>query len=728
MEMGLITSLSILSQPMASGSSPVSIEPKVEFPQAIHRYRPEIDGLRALAVLAVLVNHLNGDWLKGGYLGVDIFFVISGYVVTSSLVARQDGSWGPFLRQFYERRFRRLLPALIAMVLGVALVLGLVISPLDDTRIPSLRTGIMALFGLGNLYLMKLGTNYFAEDTHFNPYLHTWSLGVEEQYYLLWPLIILLSGLGLKPATPRALRRLTWLSLLLLAGSLGLYLVLSLQGQTDRAFFLTAARFWELAAGCLAYLRFRHNQTRQPISPQLSVPTSVLLFAGLVAVLVAPLPMGPTGSVTATVLSSLLLLLLRPDLGLGHLLRHPLSLAIGLRSYSLYLWHWPVIVLARWTLGVSMVTLVPILGLTALLTLLSYRLETLFRSPRKARAQVRRPTDSVEIAPQTPPPGPTPLLVYPLFTLATAGLLVGLQGPFKSLLFTGRRDLPLNGTSNMKEITGTPINTAHCFQEPTAGPRTDRQRVQCRVSRQPGKPTLFFIGDSHTNAIIPLGEDILNNTDFNVSFAARGGCPFPDFSPWVSNRHAEARYKQCPQSSSSELQYLQTQVKSGDSIVIVNNLKGYLLGDGQKAALQAFSQAMDQLTREMAPRGVRVILFGPIPSFDSREEVHLPMTACQQEWFRPYWSLSSQCHPVQINRSTEQERLAPLRRLLDHLDQTIPNLSVFDPFDSLCPPSQSRCSTHAGERMLFSDSNHLTNEGAKHVSGSFLRFLGRPPS
>ena len=714
---------------MASGSSPISIESKVEFPQAIHRYRPEIDGLRALAVLAVLINHLNGDWLKGGYLGVDIFFVISGYVVTSSLVARQDGSWGRFLRQFYERRFRRLLPALIAMVLGVALVLGLVISPLDDTRIPSLRTGIMALFGLGNLYLMKQGTNYFADDPHFNPYLHTWSLGVEEQYYLLWPLIILLSGLGLKPATPRALRRLTWLSLILLAGSLGLYLTLSFRGQTDRAFFLTAARFWELAAGCLVYIRFRHNQSRQPLSAQLSVPTSVLLFAGLVAVLIAPLPTGPIGSVAATVISSLLLLLLRPDLGLGRLLRHPLSLAIGLRSYSLYLWHWPVIVLARWTLGVSLVTLGPILGLTALLTLLSYRLETLFRSPRKAlMAQGSRPTDSVEVALQAQRPEPTPLLVYPLFTLATAGLLVGLQGPFKSLLFTGRRDLPLNGTSNMKEITGTPINTVHCFQEPTAGARTNGQREQCRVIRDPGRPTLFFIGDSHTNAIIPLGEDILKNTEFNVSFAARGGCPFPNFSPWVSNRHSEDRYKLCPQSSASELKYLQTQVKPGDSIVIVNNLKGYLLGDGQTPALQAFSKAMDQLTRAMAPRGVRVILFGPIPSFDSREEVRLPMTACQQEWFRPKWSVSSQCLPVQINRSAEEARLVPLHRRLDQLDQTIPNLSVFDPFDSLCPPSQTRCSTHAGERMLFSDSNHLTNEGAKHVSGAFLRFLSRQPS
>ena len=320
------------------------------------------------------------------------------------------------------------------------------------------------------------------------------------------------------------------------------------------------------------------------------------------------------------------------------------------------------------------------------------------------------------------------MMVYPLFTLGTAAVLMALQGPLKTQFFLGRRDLNLNGTSNMKEIPGTTINTVNCFQEPTAGARSNRQRQLCHIFRHPGKPTLFFIGDSHTNAIIPLGEDILNKANMNVAFMSRGGCPFPYFSPWGSNRHSEVRYRSCPQSSENEWNHLQGVVKQGDSIVIVSNLKGYLLGSQQEEASKAFVKVIGQFTTAMAQRGVNVILFAPIPSFDSREELHLPMTVCQQEWFRPQWSLSPLCQPVRIDRSAEVSVIAPVRRLLNQLDQSIPNLTVFDPFNSLCPPSQNQCSTHAGQQMLFSDSNHLTNEGVRHVSAAFLRFLGRKPS
>ena len=149
-------------------------------PQRSRAYRPEIDGLRAVAVIAVLINHLNPHWLPGGFLGVDIFFVISGYVVTSSLLARRDGSRWQFLRRFYGRRIRRLMPALVVNIAVVSALFSMVVSPLDDFFAPVMRTGTAALFGVSNLYLLRQGSNYFAADNHFNAFMHTWSLGVEE--------------------------------------------------------------------------------------------------------------------------------------------------------------------------------------------------------------------------------------------------------------------------------------------------------------------------------------------------------------------------------------------------------------------------------------------------------------------------------------------------------------------------------------------------------------------
>lgn len=225
----------------------------VAIPQHSSGYRPKIDGLRAVAVLAVVANHLNASFLQGGFLGVDIFFVISGYVVTSSLVTRKSGGALSFLKAFYERRFKRLLPALIATVLCVSLIFSLVASPFDDLYPPALRTGIASLFGVANLYLLKQGANYFSSDTLYNPFLHTWSLGVEEQFYLVWPLLLIGCGFGRAGRERLHRRRLALLTILLLGASLSVYLWLESHGQRDRAFYLMPSRFWELALGCLAY-------------------------------------------------------------------------------------------------------------------------------------------------------------------------------------------------------------------------------------------------------------------------------------------------------------------------------------------------------------------------------------------------------------------------------------------------------------------------------------------
>ena len=159
---------------------------------ATNPYRPEIDGLRAFAVVAVIINHFNKEILPNGYLGVDIFFVISGFVITSSLYQRPSKNFKDFISGFYERRIKRLVPALSVFVLITSMAICL-FNPHPNF---SLRTGLTSLFGLSNLYLLKQSTDYFAQSTKLNVFTHTWSLGVEEQFYILFPFLVWFSGFG----------------------------------------------------------------------------------------------------------------------------------------------------------------------------------------------------------------------------------------------------------------------------------------------------------------------------------------------------------------------------------------------------------------------------------------------------------------------------------------------------------------------------------------------------
>ena len=164
----------------------MSIDIKENKSSTKSRYRPEIDGLRAFAVVAVIINHFNKEILPNGYLGVDIFFVISGFVITSSLYQRPSKNFKDFICGSYERRIKRLVPALSVFVLITSIMICL----FNPTPGISLLTGLTSLFGLSNLYLLKESTDYFAQLTELNIFTHTWSLGVEEQFYLLFPFLI----------------------------------------------------------------------------------------------------------------------------------------------------------------------------------------------------------------------------------------------------------------------------------------------------------------------------------------------------------------------------------------------------------------------------------------------------------------------------------------------------------------------------------------------------------
>ena len=215
------------------------------------RYRSELDGLRAFAIIAVIINHFNKEILPSGYLGVDIFFVISGYVICSSIYRRENNHFLEFLTSFYARRLKRLIPALIFFII----VISILVSIFGYDNLPISKTSISALFGFSNVSLLLDSTDYFSQSIELNPFAHTWSLGVEEQFYFVFPCMVWLSGFAQK--SKNSVRYLFWIILFLSILSLSLfsYLFTSDVGLLESGgYFLMPSRFWEIASGCLVFL------------------------------------------------------------------------------------------------------------------------------------------------------------------------------------------------------------------------------------------------------------------------------------------------------------------------------------------------------------------------------------------------------------------------------------------------------------------------------------------
>ena len=335
----------------------------VGLPSRSSRYRPEIDGLRAFAVVAVIINHFNKDILPGGYLGVDIFFVISGYVITSSLFGRPSRDFKDFISGFYERRIKRLVPALSAFVLIMSIAICL-FNPESEL---SLRTGITSLFGLSNLYLLKQSTDYFAESTELNVFTHTWSLGVEEQFYILFPFLIWFSGFGRQ--TKNGSRTLFLVVGALTIASLVGFLYLYPTNQ-PAAYFLMPSRFWEMAAGCLIFIGF---QKRTSIEQLLEKVSPLLLMALIVGVMYLPMSMAAASTIAVVALSSILIACLKQQAAAFKVFTNSKVVYIGLISYSLYLWHWGVLSISRWTVGIHWWTVPFQIALMLGLAVASYR-------------------------------------------------------------------------------------------------------------------------------------------------------------------------------------------------------------------------------------------------------------------------------------------------------------------------------------------------------------------
>ncbi|WP_423458061.1 acyltransferase family protein [Ottowia sp. VDI28] len=352
-------------------------------------FRPDIEGLRAIAVLLVIGAHFAIPGLSAGFIGVDVFFVISGYLITGILVRERENTGRIALTRFYANRLRRLLPALATMLI-ISSALAFKLLPEAQNVVHS-QAAAMAALWVSNIYFAFADVDYFAAETSGNAFLHTWSLGVEEQFYLVWPLLIILALRWAKGSSPKSALTALFAGIAVL--SLGASLLAS-QTSPIIGFYMMPTRAWQFAAGALVWLLSRQRAPSQ-------FQAKALGWSGILLLVMALIVIGPQTSypgVAALLPTMATCALLWAGVSAdGQRTTSPSALfslapmqAIGRLSYAWYLWHWPILVIGENLLPIKGNANNTVLAIAAslLAAMLTHRLiENPIRYGRPARAK-----------------------------------------------------------------------------------------------------------------------------------------------------------------------------------------------------------------------------------------------------------------------------------------------------------------------------------------------------
>lgn len=345
------------------------------------KYRPEIDGLRAIAVLSVILFHAGVPFCKGGYMGVDVFFVLSGYLITSLILAEKSkGSFS--LTNFYDRRARRILPALVFILLACLPFAWLWMNLLERS---DFYKSLVAVGLFATNFLFWKETGYFFQSTQLIPLLHTWSLSLEEQFYLLFPLFLIW---GWK----QGLKKLALLTLGLSLLSFGLC-VWGSNAFPQANFYLLPSRLWELLVGALTALYFylglpaKTADLRRRYQTKISAG-GLLLILYAVFFLNDEIAFPSAYTLIPTLGTALLILCAGPERGVGRILAHPALVQIGLISYSAYLWHHPLFAFARLSKSIAPESVWPFLGLGLVALVLGFLTWKYVEQPFRNRHKV----------------------------------------------------------------------------------------------------------------------------------------------------------------------------------------------------------------------------------------------------------------------------------------------------------------------------------------------------
>lgn len=659
-------------------------------PAHLKHFRPDVEGLRAIAVAMVLLYHAGISWAKGGFAGVDVFFVISGFLITGLLVKEVERTGKISLLDFYARRAKRLLPASATVICASALLAAITL-PVTRWR----ETGgdlVAAAFYFINWRLAWRSEDYLAEDSVPSLAQHFWSLAVEEQYYFVWPLLMMLAIPAFRRTSEHG-RLALWLLLGAVAFPSLMWSTYLTGKEPGPAYFVTTTRIWELAIGAVIALGAPW-WSRVPTGLACLVGWIGVALIGLTLLLVststpwpgywAALPTLGTaaaiiGGYNAGKAGPLFLLGTRPMVWIGGI------------SYSLYLWHWPVIEASKAWLKVDRLPLTLACGVISLSGVLAWLTWRFVENPVRFSIHLNKK--------------PAHALLMGLglsLTGATAGAaLYAAAGNSADPLVGATGDIPAgarvvnNGTLQPTDINQHP---ARIFPDPAFATsdvpsayadgcqltRTATTPKECIYGKIDGKRTIAVVGDSKIVQWMPAIEMVAEKHDLRIVLHGKSGCGFTD--RMLSYRGGD--YLQCHEWGRSVLKLL---LDSPPDILLTS------MGSGQRTVNDDEIDGLLAYWEPIAASGTKIVALAnnPAPDGSIYECVAL--------------------HGEDIAPCTSKRSIASASPSLEAATRKIPSSVYIDLNDAICTASE--CPAVVGNVLVYRQGSHLTKSYVITLAG-----------
>ncbi|MEI7626108.1 MAG: acyltransferase family protein [Actinomycetota bacterium] len=662
-------------------------------------YRPHLDGVRALAVILVILFHLGYAWMPGGFIGVDVFFVLSGYLITGLLLREISKRGRVNLVNFYSRRFRRLLPAATVVLLAVVALSLWLLDAVDKNSVGG-DVRASALY-VANWHFIAAGADYFAPGDVPSPLTHFWSLAVEEQFYFVWPALFFLLWFGVARFARR--RRgdgtLGVLVGVLIIAAVSIVLSLTLVPSTN-AYYSTFTRAYELCVGAILAIAARRYAGKIPNTPVLRSVGAVAIVVGVGALiaLAATIPNATDypGTAALLVTGSTLLVIFALEflpLGIGHkALGQAAPAAVGRISYSLYLWHWPVIVFAPLIATKLLIAAPRYRGVQIatmfLLAVISY---FIIESPIRFRlGRFAKPVLVVAVG-----------LGVSLAVALIAPQFLKPQAAYGQKALIAVRDL------------AKPENCPY-FPKEWKDPSDD---LPC-VYRKGGPRVIAFVGDSHAQQWQPAIKALAERYNFTVIRATRGGCPANWVTTYLYDEQGISRPDtDCDRWRARVYRDL-VKVYNPELIFVATRSQEKGLRDGGRSVnkdkpdhLRIWAAGWDKTLRTLTAGTGTVVVARLLPTLPWRVPACLATASTAAQ--------AKRCD----SRVAVDQRILPYNAVIDQLPAKYPRVIVIDPTTIVCP--KGFCPAIKDGIVVHRDDNHISATFARSVAKQFREMLER---